>query len=181
MGVIKISNYSVCSRYDSKITVTIFKDRPEMTVSLNLESNALDESLFWCILGFEYRKLFNEFFLQACTYCSFSPMVLLSDELTNDEDDDTGETGIADDAGGEYEHCGIGACDPTGSINDTGLGARVDCWTDRDVWVDMGLEALLRVIERTACTRRVMKRTSLTKLGWACVQRYESRVTLSSR
>jgi hypothetical protein len=112
---------------------------------------------------------------------SFSPMVLLSDELTNDEDDDTGETGIADDAGGEYEHCGIGACDPTKSIDNTGLGARVDGWTDRDAWVDMGLEGRLRVRECTACTRRVMNRTSLTKLGWACVQGYESRVTLSSR
>jgi hypothetical protein len=108
-------------------------------------------------------------------------MVLPSDESTNDEDDDAGETGIADDAGGEYERCGMGACDPTESIGNTGLGARVDGWTDRDAWVDMGLEDLLRVIERTACTRRVIKRTSLTKLGWACVQGYKSRVTLSSR
>jgi hypothetical protein len=70
VGVIEISNDSVRSRYDSKITVTIFKDRPEMTVSLNLESDALDESLFWCILGFEYCELFNEFFLRSCMYCS---------------------------------------------------------------------------------------------------------------
>jgi hypothetical protein len=108
-------------------------------------------------------------------------MVLPSDESTNDEDDDAGEAGIADDAGGEYERCGMGACDPTESIGNTGLGVRVDGWTDRDAWVDMGLEDLLRAIERTACTRRVMKRTSLTKLGWTCVQRYESRITLSSR
>jgi hypothetical protein len=108
-------------------------------------------------------------------------MVLPSDDLTNDEDDDKGEAGTADGAGGECERCGRGACEPTGSNGNTGLGARVDGWTDRDVWVDMGLEDLLQVRERTACTRRVMNRTSLTKLGWACVQRYESHVTLSSR
>jgi hypothetical protein len=108
-------------------------------------------------------------------------MVLPSDDLTNEEDDDAGETGIADEAGGECERCGIGACDPTKSTDDTGLGIRVDGWTDRDAWVDMGLEDLLRVRERTACTRRVIKQTSLTKLRWACVQGYESRVTLSSR
>jgi hypothetical protein len=112
---------------------------------------------------------------------SFSPIVLPSDESTNDEDDDTGDTGIADGAGGEYERCGIGACDPTESRGNTGLGARVDGWTLRDVWVDTGLEDLLRVMERTACTRWVIKQTSLMKLGWARVQRYESRVTLSSR
>jgi hypothetical protein len=111
----------------------------------------------------------------------FSPIVLPSDESTSDEDDDAGDTGIADGAGGEYEHCGIGACDPTESRGNTGLGARVDGWTLRDAWVDMGLEDLLQVMEHTACTRRVIKRTSLTKLGWACVQRYKSRVTLSSR
>jgi hypothetical protein len=108
-------------------------------------------------------------------------MVLPSDNLTNDEDDDAGETGIADDAGGECERCGTGACDPTGSSGNPGLYARVDGWTDRDAWVDMGLEDLLRVREHTACTRRVIRRTSLTKLGWACVQGYESCVTLSSR
>jgi hypothetical protein len=108
-------------------------------------------------------------------------MVLPSDDSTNDEDDDAGETGIADDAGREYECCGMGACDPTESIGNTGLGARVDGWTDRDAWVDMGLKDLLRVREHTACTRRVMNRTSLTKLGWACVQGYESRIMLSSR
>jgi hypothetical protein len=108
-------------------------------------------------------------------------MVLPSDDSTNEQDDDKGEAGKADGAGGECEHCGIGACEPTESIGNTGLGARVDGWTDRDAWVDMGLRDLLRVIERTACTRRVIKRTSLTKLGWACVQRYESHVTLSSR
>jgi hypothetical protein len=53
---------------------------------------------------------------------SFSPIVLLSDESTNDEDDDAGDTGIADGAGGEYECCGIGACDPTESRGNTGLG-----------------------------------------------------------
>jgi hypothetical protein len=83
--------------------------------------------------------------------------VLASEESTNEDDDDAGETGIADDAGGECERCGMGACDPTESIGNTGLGVRVDGWTDRDVWVDMGLEDLLRVIECTACTRRVMK------------------------
>jgi hypothetical protein len=36
MVVIKVSNYSICSRYNSKITVAIFKDGPEMAVSLNL-------------------------------------------------------------------------------------------------------------------------------------------------
>jgi hypothetical protein len=66
-------------------------------------------------------------------------------------------------------------------MGNTGLGVRVVGWTDRDAWVDMGLEDLLQVRERTACTRRVIKRTSLTKLGWACVQRYKSCVTLSSR
>jgi hypothetical protein len=70
-------------------------------------------------------------------------MVLPSDNSTNDDDDDAGETGIADDAGGEYEHCGMGVCDPTGSIGHTGLGAREEGWTDRDAWVDMGLEDLL--------------------------------------
>jgi hypothetical protein len=108
-------------------------------------------------------------------------MVLPSDESTNDDDDDAGDTGIADDAGGEYERCGMGACDPTESIGNTGLGVLVDGWTDRDAWVDMGLRDLLQVIECTACTRWVMKRTSLTKLGWACVQGYESRFMLSSR
>jgi hypothetical protein len=80
-------------------------------------------------------------------------MVLLLDKSTNDEDDDTGETGKADDAGGEYERCGRGACDPTKSMGNTGLGARVDGWTDRDAWVDMGLRDLLQARERTACTR----------------------------
>jgi hypothetical protein len=70
-------------------------------------------------------------------------MVLPLDDLTNDEDDDAGETGIADDTGGEREHCGMGACELTGSNGDTGLGARVDCCTDRDEGVDMGLEDLL--------------------------------------
>jgi hypothetical protein len=70
-------------------------------------------------------------------------MVLPSDDSTNDEDDDTGETGIADGAGREYERCGIGACDPTESIGNTGLGACVDGWTDRDAWVDMELGDLL--------------------------------------
>jgi hypothetical protein len=84
-------------------------------------------------------------------------MVLPSDELTNDEDDDAGKTGIADDAGGEYEHCGRGACDPTKSIGNTRLGVREGGWTDRDAWVDMGLKDLLRARERTACTRHVIK------------------------
>jgi hypothetical protein len=108
-------------------------------------------------------------------------MVLPSDDSTNEQDEDKGEAGKADRAGGEYEHCGRGACEPTRSVGNTGLGALVDGWTDRDAWVDIGLEDLLRVMERTACTGRVIKRTSLTKLGWACVQRYKSRVTLSSR
>jgi hypothetical protein len=95
-------------------------------------------------------------------------MVLPLDDSTNDEDDDKGEAGIADGAGGDWERCGMGAWEPTGSNGNTGLGVRVDCWGDRDAWVDMGLEDLLRVREHTACTRRVMKRTSLTKLGWAC-------------
>jgi hypothetical protein len=108
-------------------------------------------------------------------------MVLPSEDSTNEQDDDKGEAGKADGAGGDNERCGRGACEPTGSTGNTGLGVRVDGWGDREACVDMGLGDLLRVIERTACTRRVMKRTSLTKLGWACVQRYESRVTLSSR
>jgi hypothetical protein len=83
--------------------------------------------------------------------------------------------------GGERERCGRGACELIGSNGNTGLGARVDNCGDRDACVDVGLRVLLRVIERTACTRRVIKRTSLTKLGWACVQGYESRITLSSR
>jgi hypothetical protein len=97
-------------------------------------------------------------------------MVLPSEDLTNDEDDDAGETGIADNAGRESECCGMGAWEPTGSIGNTGLGTHVNGWTERDVWVDMGLKDLLRVIEHTACTRRVIKQTSLMKLGWACVQ-----------
>jgi hypothetical protein len=52
--------------------------------------------------------------------------VLPSDKSTNDEEEDKGEAGIADGASGEYEHCGIGACEPTGSSGNTGLGARVD-------------------------------------------------------
>jgi hypothetical protein len=108
-------------------------------------------------------------------------MVLPSDDSTNEQDDDKGEAGNADGAGGDNDLCGRGACEPTGSTGNNGLGARVDDCGDRDACVDMGLRVLLRVIERTACTRRVMKRTSLTKLGWACVQGYESRVTLSSR
>jgi hypothetical protein len=108
-------------------------------------------------------------------------MVLPSEDSTNEQDDDKGEAGKADGAGGDNERCGRGACEPTGSTGNTRLGARVVGCGDRDAWVDMGLRVLLRVIERTACTRRVMKRTSLTKLGWACVQGYKSRVTLSSR
>jgi hypothetical protein len=108
-------------------------------------------------------------------------MVLPSDDSTNEQDDDKGEAGKADGAGGDNERCGRGAWEPIGSTGNTGLGARVDGCGDRDAWVDMGLRVLLRVIERTACTRRVMKRTSLSKLRWTCVQGYESRVTLSSR
>jgi hypothetical protein len=108
-------------------------------------------------------------------------MVLPSDDSTNEQDDDSGEAGKADGAGGEYEHCGRGACEPTGSNGNTGLGVRIVGCGDRDACVDMGLRDLLRVMLRNACTRRVMKRTSLTKLGWACVQGYKSRVTLSSR
>jgi hypothetical protein len=108
-------------------------------------------------------------------------MVLPSEDSTNEDDDDNGEAGEADSAGGESEHCGRGACEPIGSTGNTGLGVPVDGCGDRDAWVDMGLGDRLRAIERTACTRRVKKRTSLTKLGWACVQGYESRVTLSSR
>jgi hypothetical protein len=107
--------------------------------------------------------------------------VLPSEDSTNKQDDDKGEAGEADSARGESECCGRGACEPTGSTGNNGLGVRVDGCGDRDAWVDMGLRDLLRVIERTACTRRVIKRTSLTKLGWACVQGYESRVMLSSR
>jgi hypothetical protein len=107
--------------------------------------------------------------------------VLPSEDSTKEQEDDNGEAGTADGAGGDSEHCGRGACEPTGSNGNTGLGALVDGWGDRDAWVDIGFKDLLRVIERTACTRRVIKRTSLTKLGWACVQGYESRVTLSSR
>jgi hypothetical protein len=107
--------------------------------------------------------------------------VLPSEDSTNEQEDDKGEAGKADGAGGERDRCGRGACEPTGSIGNNGVGERVDGCGDRDAWVDMGLGALLQVMERTACTRRVIKRTSLTKLGWACVQRYESRVTLSSR
>jgi hypothetical protein len=61
-------------------------------------------------------------------------MVLPLDKSTNDEDDDAGETGIADDAGREYERCGMGTCDPTESIGNTGLGAQVDgllCFAER--------------------------------------------------
>jgi hypothetical protein len=108
-------------------------------------------------------------------------MVLPSDASTNEQDDDNGEAGKADGAGGDNERCGRGACKPTGSTGNTGLGVRVDGWGDREACVDNGFGDLLRVIERTACTRRVINRTSLTKLGWACVQGYESRVTLSSR
>jgi hypothetical protein len=108
-------------------------------------------------------------------------MVLPSDDSTNEQDDDKGEAGKADGAGGDSDLCGRGACEPTGSTGNNGVGERVDGCGDRDAWVDMGLRGRLRVIERTACTRRVIKRTSLTKLGWACVQGYESRVTLSSR
>jgi hypothetical protein len=36
-------------------------------------------------------------------------MVLPSDDSTNEDDDDAGETGIADDAGRESERCGMGA------------------------------------------------------------------------
>jgi hypothetical protein len=97
-------------------------------------------------------------------------MVLPLEDLTNKEDDDTGKTGIVDEAGGERDRCGMGACEPTGSIGNTGLGVRVDCWTARDAWVDVELGDLLQVIEHTACTRRVIKQTSLTKLGWSCVQ-----------
>jgi hypothetical protein len=107
--------------------------------------------------------------------------VLPSDDSTNEQEDDNGEAGKADGAGGDNERCGMGACEPIGSPGNTGLGVRVDGCGDRDACVDVGLGALLRVMERTACTRRVIKRTSLTKLGWACVQRYESCVTLSSR
>jgi hypothetical protein len=64
----------------------------------------------------------------------------------------------------------MGACDPTGSNGNTGLGVLVDGWTERDAWVEIGLEDLLQVMERTACTRQVIKRTSLTKLGCTCVQ-----------
>jgi hypothetical protein len=67
-------------------------------------------------------------------------MVLPSDDLTNDEVDDKGEAGIADGAGGEYEHCGMGACELTGSNGNTRLGIQVDGWGDRDAWVDKGLE-----------------------------------------
>jgi hypothetical protein len=75
----------------------------------------------------------------------FSLIVLLSDDLTNEEDDDKGKAGKADNAGGECERCGTGtgACDPTGSNGNTGLGACIDGWTERDAWVDMGLEDLL--------------------------------------
>jgi hypothetical protein len=52
--------------------------------------------------------------------------VLPSDDLTNEQDDDKGEAGKADGAGGEYECCGRGACDPTGSSGNTGLGIQVD-------------------------------------------------------
>jgi hypothetical protein len=107
--------------------------------------------------------------------------VLPSEDLTNEQDDDKGEAGNADGAGGESDHCGRGACEPTGSTGNNGVGERVNVCGDRDAWVDMGLGDLFRVMARTACTRQVIKRTSLTKLGWACVQRYESRVTLSSR
>jgi hypothetical protein len=84
-------------------------------------------------------------------------MVLPSDDSTNEQDDDKGEAGKADGAGGDREHCGRGACEPIGSTGNTGLGVLADGCGDRDACVDMGLEDLLRVIERTACTRRVIK------------------------
>jgi hypothetical protein len=69
--------------------------------------------------------------------------VLPSDDLTNDEDDDKGEAGTADSAGGDCERCGSGACEPTGSNGNTGLGVRVDGCGDRDAWVNVGLGDLL--------------------------------------
>jgi hypothetical protein len=53
----------------------------------------------------------------------FSPTVLPSEDSTNEQDDDKGETGNADGAGGECEHCGRGACEPTGSRGNNVLGA----------------------------------------------------------
>jgi hypothetical protein len=97
-------------------------------------------------------------------------MVLPSEDLTNNEDDDAGKTGIADDTGRERERCGIGGWELTGSNSNTGLGARVDCCMYRDKWVDMGLEDLLQVRECTACTSQVINQTGLTKLGWTIVQ-----------
>jgi hypothetical protein len=75
------------------------------------------------------------------------------------------KTGIADDAGGEYEHCGMGACDPTGSIGNTRLGVCEEGWTDRDAWVDIGLKDLLRARERTACTRRCNETNQFDETG----------------
>jgi hypothetical protein len=70
-------------------------------------------------------------------------MVLPSDESTNEQDDDNGEAGKADGAGGDNERCGRGACEPTGSTGNTGLGVRVDGWGDREACVDNGLGDLL--------------------------------------
>jgi hypothetical protein len=67
-------------------------------------------------------------------------MVLPSDDSTNEQDDDKGDAGKADGAGGEYERCGRGACELTGSSGKTGLGDQVNGWGDRDAWVDMVLE-----------------------------------------
>jgi hypothetical protein len=86
----------------------------------NTANTAKNSSSSWCRI--------------ACTGISnsFSPLVLPSDDSTNDEEDDKGNTGKADGAGGEYERCGRGACEPTGSSGNTGLGDQVDGWGDRD-------------------------------------------------
>jgi hypothetical protein len=92
-------------------------------------------------------------------------MVLPSEDSTNEQEDDKGEAGKADGAGGESERCGRGACEPTGSNGNTGLGARVVGWGDRDAWVDMGLRDLLRVIERTVL-RFAKRGPTWTRIMW---------------
>jgi hypothetical protein len=57
---------------------------------------------------------------------------------------------------------------------------RVGTCTSSDACVDEGV-LLLRRNVRYACNRREMMVTSLTKLVWTIVQRYDRRATLTER
>jgi hypothetical protein len=62
--VVKFSNHCTTGTwYFSKVTVSLFKDRPKMGVAFDLNTKTLNKPLLRCVLWFEYCERCQEFYL----------------------------------------------------------------------------------------------------------------------